>query len=48
MNVVTDFGFGTLSSTLIALPAMTRKSRKPYWHFAAGRPDEADWEIVEI
>ena len=48
MNVVTDFGFGTLSSTLIALPAMTRKSRKPYWRFAAGRPDEADWEIVEI
>ncbi len=48
MNVVTDFGFGTLSSSLIALPAMTRDTRKPVWRFAHGRPDEASWDIVEI
>lgn len=48
MNVITDFGFGTLSSSMVALPAMTRDSRKPLWRFAHGRPDEASWEEVEI
>jgi len=41
MNVVTDFGFGTSSSSLIALPAAGAEI-PPIWLFAAGRPDEND------
>ena len=43
MNVVTDFGFGTLSSSLIALPAPAHPAPDPVWLFAAGRPDEAPY-----
>ena len=39
MNVVTDRGFGTVSSSLMALPAAGRAR----WLFAAGRPGEADY-----
>jgi len=46
MNVVTDFGFGTLSSSLIALPAPARPAPDPVWLFAAGRPDEAPYRPV--
>lgn len=38
-----DNGFGTVSSSLIALPAIGAEA-KPVWHFAAGRPDRAPWE----
>jgi uncharacterized protein with NRDE domain len=48
MNVVTDRGFGTLSSSLIALPSMNRENRKPVWLFTNGRPDEASWDSVTI
>ncbi len=48
MNVVTDFGFGTLSSSLIALPAMHRDNRRPVWRFAAGPPDQAEWRPVSV
>lgn len=48
MNIVTDFGFGTVSSALIALPAPAPEPRKPVWLFAAGRPDEARFEPVEL
>jgi hypothetical protein len=41
MTVVTDTGFGTVSSSLIALPAADRAGCRPVWLFAAGRPDEA-------
>ncbi len=44
MNVVSTFGFGTSSSSLIALPADIE--REPVWLFAAGRPDEAPFEPV--
>ena len=45
MTVVTDTGFGTLSSSLIALAA---KTQGPVWLFAAGRPGEAPYEPVAI
>ena len=48
MNIVTDFGFGTMSSSLIALAAPAVKPVKPIWLFAAGRPDEADYLPVAI
>ena len=39
MNVVTNYGFGTVSSLLLALPASDRSIIKPVWKFADGRPD---------
>ena len=35
-------GFGTVSSSLIALPAIGSE-KPPVWRFAAGRPDRAPW-----
>lgn len=48
MNVVTDFGFGTVSSLLLALPARGRFDIKPKFRFAAGRPDAAPFVDVPI
>jgi uncharacterized protein with NRDE domain len=48
MRITTDFGFGTLSSSLIALPSMKFPSRKPVWQFAAGAPGEAAFEAVDL
>ena len=49
MTIVTESGFGTVSSSLIALPAASPAAeRKPIWRFAAGRPGEAPYGIVEI
>lgn len=42
-----DSGFGTVSSSLIALPAIGAET-KPVWYFAAGRPDRAVWEKLVI
>jgi len=48
MNVVTDFGFGTVSSVLLALPARGRFGVKPTMRFAAGRPDVAAFLDVPL
>ncbi len=48
MNVVTDFGFGTVSSALLALPAPERYGVKPRLRFAAGRPDQAEFRDVVL
>jgi uncharacterized protein with NRDE domain len=48
MTIETDFGFGTTSSSLIALPASPAAGRGPVWLFAAGRPDRTDYAPVEI
>jgi hypothetical protein len=48
MNVVTDFGFGTVSSALLALPAPGRFGVKPRLRFAAGRPDQAEFRDVAL
>jgi hypothetical protein len=48
MCVVTDTGFGTLSSSLIALPASYLADSQPIWRFAAGRPDEAPYNLVDL
>lgn len=42
-----DSGFGTVSSSLIALPAIGAEA-KPCWHFAAGRPDRTPWRKLVI
>lgn len=47
MTIATGSGFGTVSSSLLALPAPTAGS-KPAWLFAAGPPDEAPFEPVRL
>jgi hypothetical protein len=44
MNIVTDGDFGTVCSSLVALPAFGA----PIMKFAAGRPDEAPFETVTL
>ncbi len=46
MCIVTDRGYGTVSSTLIALPSVEHPDRQPVWQFANGRPDIAPFEPV--
>lgn len=48
MCVVTDVGFGTLSSSLIALPASRLVDTGPVWRFAAGRPDETQYFPIDL
>jgi hypothetical protein len=46
MNVHTDTGFGTVSSSLLALPAAGRAGVRPIWLFAAGSPGEVPFDPV--
>ncbi len=48
MCIVTPSGFGTVSSSIIALPAPERPARKPVWRFAPGRPGEVAFEPVAL
>ena len=47
MAFATPAGFATVSSSLIALPAVGRK-RRPLWRFAPGRPGEHAFADVEL
>jgi hypothetical protein len=47
MNIVTGTGFGTLSSSLIALPSPEAGDPRGKWLFANGRPGDAAYEAVE-
>ena len=46
MTVVTDSAIGTVSSSLIALPAAALADEAPWWLYADGRPGEVDYERV--
>lgn len=46
MTIETQVGFGTVSSSLIALPAMTRPDDHPHWLFAAGPPNQQPYDPV--
>lgn len=46
MTIATESGFGTVSSSLIALPARPPSEAKPVWLFAAGAPDRVPFEPV--
>lgn len=48
MTVVTDWGYGTVSSSLIAVPAPDGSDRKPVLLFAGGRPGESTYETVTL
>ena len=46
MTVSTSTGFGTVSSSLIALPAVSRPEVPPIWLFADGPPGDADYRPI--
>jgi hypothetical protein len=48
MNIDTDYGFGTVSSSLIALPGLQRFGTKPVWKFCAGRPGSYPYHPVAL
>jgi hypothetical protein len=49
MNIVSNTGFGTVSSSLIALPAPHFATRRPVWKFIGGRPDRSSaWQDIEL
>lgn len=47
MCIVTDWGFGTVSSSLLALPSPEAENPLGMYLFAAGRPDETPYEPVD-
>ncbi|MBT3305711.1 MAG: hypothetical protein HN377_04440 [Alphaproteobacteria bacterium] len=48
MTIVTETGFATVSSSLLALPGRDRPGVKPTWLFAPGPPDEVPYAPVEF
>jgi len=49
MNIPADGrGFGTVSSSLIALPGLEPPGRRPVWKFCPGRPGERPYDDVDI
>ena len=49
MSIVTDTGFGTMSSSLIALPSVERSAdAKPIWRFSAARPDSSNFMRITL
>ena len=46
MCIVTDQGYGTVSSSQIALPSPEHADNGHVWRFAPGRPDEHPYEPV--
>jgi len=48
MCIVTDSGFGTVSSSLVALAAPANPPRPPIWRFAPGRPGETPYADVDV
>jgi hypothetical protein len=48
MSIVTGTGFATVSSSLIALPAVDEGEKHPVWRFAPGLPGEAAFAPVAL
>ena len=49
MNIATATGFGTTSSSLIALPDIASAARrKPVWRFGSGHPDSVQFFDVKL
>lgn len=46
MYIISNTGFGTSSSSIIALPGVQWATRKPIWPFRSGR--SADWQVVPL
>ncbi|MDY0870324.1 NRDE family protein [Dongia rigui] len=48
MYVVSNTGFGTVSSSLIALPSVNHSDRAPVWRFLGGRPESQGWVDIDL
>jgi uncharacterized protein with NRDE domain len=48
MQIETDTGFETTSSSLIALPKPWNEGRKPIWKFCAGKPSEKPYRRMKL
>jgi hypothetical protein len=48
MHIVSNTGFGTMSSSLIALPSVQHSERTPVWRFLGGRPETMPWSNIEL
>lgn len=48
MCVVTDIGFETVCSTLVALPGVERPDLRPVMRFAPGRPDRTPFAAIPL
>lgn len=48
MNITTMGEFGTVSSSLIALPRLDRFGIKAKWMFCSGRPDQVPYTAVDL
>jgi uncharacterized protein with NRDE domain len=46
MNIISNTGFGTSSSSIIALPGVQWATRKPIWRFHTGRAP--DWQPISL
>ena len=48
MYIVSNAGFGTVCSSLIALPSVDHAERRPVWRFLGGRPESQTWIDIEV
>jgi hypothetical protein len=48
MSVITETGFGTLSSSLLALPSASDLGAVPIWRFAGGRPGDVPFMPIDL
>ena len=48
MFIVSNTGFGTVSSSLIALPSVNHSDRLPIWRFLGGRPESQAWTDIDL
>ncbi|MBC8269457.1 MAG: NRDE family protein [Rhodospirillaceae bacterium] len=48
MNIDGGDGFGTVCSSIIAIPSVALAPQKPRWIFAGGAPDKTPFESVEF
>ena len=46
INITTDYGFGTVSSSLLAVPSSF--DNEIQWQFCTGSPDKAPFNMVEL
>ena len=48
MHIVSNTGFGTISSSLMALPSVNHSDLLPRWRFLGGRPETISWIDVDL
>ena len=48
MCIVTETGYGTVSSSIIAFPSQELLNAKCKWRFCSGRPDKNPFETVDL